>query len=64
MIKSLSKQNGSIRTLTCEGVDITTDTDKADRLNNQFFKNFNHSQPFLLSSYESFLNADPYKIMS
>jgi len=36
MIKSLSKQNGSIPTLTCKGVDITTDTDKADQLNNQF----------------------------
>ena len=61
MIKSLFKQNGSIPTLTCEGIDITTDTDKADRLNNQFFKNFNLSQPSLLSSYASFLNADLYK---
>ena len=48
MIKSLSKQSTSVPTLTCEDVEFTTDVDKADLLNKQFFSNFNHLHPSLL----------------
>ena len=54
-IKSLSKHNESIPTLTCEGVDTNTDAGKAE----QFHDNFNHSHPPLLSSDFSCLPTNP-----
>jgi len=58
-MKSPSKHNESIPTLTCEGVDINTDAGKAELLNKQFSDNFNHSHPPLLSSDFSCLPTDP-----
>ena len=58
-IKSLSKHNESIPTLTCEGVDTNTDAGKAELLNKQFHDNFNHTHPPLLSSDFSCLPTDP-----
>ena len=58
-IKSLSKHNESIPTLICEGVDINTDAGKAELLNKQFYENFNHSHPQVLSSVFPRIPTDP-----
>ena len=59
MIKSISNQRTSIPILTCEDVEFTTDVDKAELLNKQFFSNFNHLHPSLLCNDPSLTTTDP-----
>ena len=59
MIKSLSKQSTSVPTLTCDDVEFTTDFDKADLLNKQFFSNFNHLHPSLDCTDPPLIFTDP-----
>ena len=44
---------------SCEDVEFTTDVDKAELLNKQFFSNFNHLHPSLLCNDPSLTPADP-----